>query len=317
MMIIDGLVVSNLERELLLQMQKGGLTAANCTTCVWDDFQSTMKNVADLKKLIRDNSDIAMQIYSVADIDKAKETGKVGIIVGWQNSTGFGDYLPHVNTFAELGLRIVQLTYNTANTAGCGCYESIDRGLTDFGRDLVDALHENRILVDLSHVGSVTARDVIDYASRPVAFSHCCPRALKDHPRNKSDAEIRYIIDKDGFCGVASVPHFLARGTESDVHDFAKAVAHVVNIAGDERIGIGTDIAQGWGPDWFEMIAVDKGYGRRLTSFAEAPVLKGLERLDCYPNMLDALAKAGLNSRVIENVVGRNWYEFLKSTWAQ
>src|SRR5690606_27100387 len=140
---------------------------------------------------IRENRDIAMEIRTADDIEMAKASGKVGIILGWQNSTGFGDNLDYVPVYAELGLRIVQLTYNTANFAGSGCYETVDRGLTDFGRDLVDALSENRILVDLSHVGPVTSRDVIDHSKTPVAISHCCPLALKDHPRNKSDEDIR------------------------------------------------------------------------------------------------------------------------------
>jgi membrane dipeptidase len=314
-LIIDGLVVSRWDRNLFADMQTGGLSAANCTCCIWEGFEATMKNVADLRRLIEENADIVTQVFTAADIDRARAEKKVGIILGWQNSTGFGDYLPFVATFAELGLRIVQLTYNTANMAGCGCYESVDRGLTDFGRDLVSELHKRRILIDLSHVGSKTARDVIDFSSKPVAYSHCCPSALKDHPRNKSDEEIRYIVDRGGFVGVAGVPHFLARGVQSDVDDMANAVAHVINAAGEDMVGIGTDVTQGQGPDFFESISLDKGYGRRLTSFADLPILRGFERLNNYGNIVAALERKGLSERVIDKVIGRNWYRFLNEVW--
>lgn len=314
-MFIDGLVISKLDGAMLSDMQRGGLTAANCTCSVWEDFQGTMKNIAEIKRLISNNKDKAIQIYSTDDIDRAKREGKVGIILGWQNSSGIDTNLDYVALFAELGLRIVQLTYNTANYAGCGCYETVDRGLTDFGRDLVDELAANRILVDLSHVGPVTSRDVVDHTSGPFAITHCCPSALKQHPRNKSDEEIRHVIDKGGFVGVAGVPHFLPSGIESSVDDFARAIAHIVNVAGEDHVGIGTDITQGYGPDFYEWIALDKGNGRRLTSFADAPILRGFESLDQYPNIVAALERAGMNSRVVEKVMGVNWYNFLRSSW--
>ena len=133
-----------------------------------------------------DNADCILQVYTVEDIKKAQKEGRVGIILGWQNSSGFDDYLPFVRIFHELGLRIVQLTYNTANAAGCGCYESRDGGLTDYGRDFVHTMNEVGILIDLNHVGRNTATDVINVSHRPVAYTHCCPSALKEHPRIKA-----------------------------------------------------------------------------------------------------------------------------------
>src|ERR1700692_1940129 len=121
----------------------------------------------------------------------AKTEGKTGVILGWQNAVGFDDHLPFIEVAYELGLRIVQMTYNTATSVGGGCYESNDGGLTDFGRDVVDEFNRLGILVDLSHVGSKTAADVIAYSKKPVAYTHCLPAAVNGHPRNKSDQEWR------------------------------------------------------------------------------------------------------------------------------
>ena len=51
LMIIDGLVVSNWSREVFEDMRRGGVTAANCTCCVWEDFRRTMENLAQWKAL--------------------------------------------------------------------------------------------------------------------------------------------------------------------------------------------------------------------------------------------------------------------------
>lgn len=313
--VVDGLIVSRWHRPVFEAMRDGGLSAANCTCSVWEDFPTTMKAMADWKQWIRENSDLLMQAYTTEDIRQAKETGKVGIILGWQNSTGFGDYLPLVDIYHEIGLRIVQLTYNTTNTVGSGCYESVDTGLTDFGRDLVDALNRVGIVIDLSHVGMKTARDAILYSKQPVTFSHCLPAALKQHPRNKSDEDIRLIAERGGFVGVTFFPPFLKRGTASTIDDFLDAVEHVINIAGENQTGIGTDFTQDHDESFFDYITRDKGYGRKLTSFGEIINPEGIRRIEHYPNLTEAMERRGWPEDRIERVMGENWIGYLRSVW--
>src|SRR6516225_8316765 len=135
--VIDGLIISDFNRAVFEDMRKGGLTAANCTCCVWENFTETMRNVARWKKLLRENSDLITQVYTTADIVRAKAEGKTGIILGWQNVTGIEDQLGYLELFKELGINIVQMAYNTQNLVGAGCYESKDGGLSDFGRESV------------------------------------------------------------------------------------------------------------------------------------------------------------------------------------
>ena len=81
----------------------------------------------------------------------------------------------------------MQITYNTQNLSGSGCYESMDRGLSDFGREVIDEMNNEGIVIDLSHVGEKTSEEVIRHSKKPVAYSHCCPRSLLNHLRNKSN----------------------------------------------------------------------------------------------------------------------------------
>jgi membrane dipeptidase len=313
--VFDGLVVSNFNRRVFEDMAAGGITAANCTCCIWEDFEATALNVARWKRWIGENSDLLMQASSVADIRRAKENGKVGIVLGWQNSSGYGDNLDYVPFFAELGVRIVQLTYNTANSVGCGCYESRDGGLTDFGRDLIEAMNRAGVLVDLSHVGPNTSRDAIEASKKPVAYSHCAPAGLKEHPRNKSDQQIRFIADRGGFVGVTMFPAFLARGAASSVEDYVDAIDHVLNIAGEEQVGVGTDMTQEQPPAFFDWITRDKGNGRRLVEFGEALELDGFRRLRDFPNLTAAMERRGWPEARIERVLGGNWLRLLGEVW--
>src|SRR5215475_109366 len=99
--VIDGLIISNFERAVFADMRKGGLTAANCTCCIWEGFTETMRNVMRWKRWIRDNADLLTQVYTTADIQRAKAEGRTGIILGWQNLTGIEDQLGYLGLFKE------------------------------------------------------------------------------------------------------------------------------------------------------------------------------------------------------------------------
>ena len=128
--VIDGLIIAKWNRELFEDMRKGGLTAANCTVSVWEGFQATVNNIAASQKLIRENSDLVMPVRTTADIRRAKEQGKTGILFGFQNAHAFEDQLGYIEIFKQLGVGVVQMCYNTQNLVGTGCYER-DGGLSD------------------------------------------------------------------------------------------------------------------------------------------------------------------------------------------
>ena len=170
--VIDGLIISDFGRPVFEDMRKAGLTAANCTCCVWENFTETMRNVMRWKTYLRDHTDLITQIYTTADIRAAKEAGKTGIILGWQNITGIEDQIGYLGLFKELGVGIIQMAYNTQNLVGTGCYESRDGGLSDFGHDVLAEMNRLGVLADLSHVGPKTSEDVIVASKQRVAYSH-------------------------------------------------------------------------------------------------------------------------------------------------
>jgi membrane dipeptidase len=133
------------------------LTAANCTCSIWEGFADTMRNVAQWKRWFADNADLITPVRTAADIGRAKAAGKSGIILGFQNTSAFEDQLGYIELFKELGVGVVQITYNTQNLSGAGCYERRDTGLSGFGHEVVAEMNRVGILCDLSHVGAATS----------------------------------------------------------------------------------------------------------------------------------------------------------------
>ena len=313
--IVDGLIIANFTREVFEDMRRGGITAANCTCCVWENFRDTMENVARWKRLFHENADIITQVHTTEDIHRAKREGKTGIILGWQNIAGIEDQIGFLQLFKELGVGVMQMAYNTQNLVGCGCYEKNDSGLSDFGREAVAEMNRLGILCDLSHVGPRTSEDVIRASKKPVAYTHCLPMGLKQHPRNKTDEQLKFIAESGGFIGVTMFPPFLKRGPKSTVDDYVEAIEYCMNIAGEDQVGIGTDHTQGYGQEFFDWITHDKGYGRRLTNFGDVINPEGIKTIGEWPNLTAAMEKRGWKAARIEAVIGQNWLKLLRTVW--
>lgn len=316
LVVIDGLIISKWGREVFLDMRKGGITAANCTVSVWEGFQQTINNIIDMRRHIINNSDILCEVYSTADIKQAKEKGKTGIILGFQNAHAFEDNLGYIRVFKDLGVGIVQMAYNTQNLVCTGCYEK-DEGISDYGREVVKEMNRVGILCDLSHVGAQSAHDVIEISQKPVCYSHCLPAGLKEHPRNKSDEDISFIAKHNGFVGVTMFPPFLAKGIKATVDDYVAAIDYIVNLVGEDRVGVGTDFTQGYGPDFFNWITHDKGNGRKLTEFGKIINPEGMRVIGDFPNLTAAMQKANWHEKKIEKIMGMNWVNLLKEVWEE
>ena len=317
LIVFDGLIVSNWSRKIFENMREGGLTGANCTCCVWENFAGTMQNIAEWKKRFDAEADLITQAYTTADIRAAKAAGKTAIALGFQNVSAFEDQIGYIRLFKELGVGIVQMAYNTQNLIGSGCYESHDGGLSDFGREAVAEMNRVGIMCDLSHVGAKTSQDVIDVSDKPVCYSHIAPAGLKNHPRNKTDIQIRTIVEKGGFVGVTMFPPFLKRGTDSTVDDYVEAMDYIINIAGEDAVGYGTDFTQGYDRPFFDWITMDKGYARKLTEFGEILSLEGIGCIGETSNLTAAMERAGWREPRIRKVMGENWLRVLKDVWGE
>ena len=317
--VIDGLQCCDFDRALMEEALRGGVTAINCSAVLWENFHGGIDIITGWKRLIQENADIAMFVRSVADIHAAKAAGKLGIILGWQNTSPLEDRLDYIEVFKDLGVGIMQLTYNTQNYSGAGYLEATDSGLTGFGQEVVAEMNRVGVLCDLSHVGEKTSADAINHSTLPCAITHCLPRALKDVPRNKSDELFRLCADKGGIIGVSLFSPGLAAGNDANVADVIDAMAYMLDLVGEDHVAIGTDFSLNRprpGP-WQSWAARDKGTARTITAFNSIKINKpeGIRRIDEFPNMTGEMQSRGWSEERILKILSGNWLRLLGDVW--
>lgn len=181
-----------------------------------------------------------LRVSDSLDLERAKSEGKVGILMGMQNSAHFQN-VADVAEFHRLGQRVSQLTYNSANAIGTGCMERTDEGLTDFGVQIVRAMNQTRMVVDISHAGDRTSMDAIELSGKPVLVTHANCRALVPHPRCKSDGVIKAMARAGGVIGITGVRQFVRQAENANIEDALDHFDHVARVAGVEALGIGSD----------------------------------------------------------------------------
>ena len=315
--VFDGLNICNWSREIFEEWRQGGITAVSCTCGLWENFRDSVARVIEWNRHFEANRDLILQVHTTADVYRAKTEGRTGVVLSWQNTAGIEDRIDFLQIFAQLGVKIMQLTYNTQNYSGSGYTELRDSGLTGFGREAVDEMARVGIVCDLSHVGPQTSADVIAYAKKSPCFSHVLPAGMKDVKRNKSDELLRAIGARGGMVGLSQFGPFMQKGNESTIDDYVAAMEYVIDIAGEDNVGVGSDASQGHGrPSAFmEWCNKDKGYARVLTPFGSDKVVKPLGRLAERAKLGDAMARAGWSDRRMRKVLGENWIRYLKMVW--
>ncbi|KAL5335708.1 hypothetical protein BJX70DRAFT_390526 [Aspergillus crustosus] len=300
----DGLNIANYSREIFSAWHEGGITGVSCTCGIWEGFRESIRNVVQWKKWFEEHSDLITQAHSVRDIRAAKAAGKTAVLLSWQNTAGIEDQIDYLRVFRDLGLRRIGYT------------ELRDSGLTGFGRQVVDEMAKLGIVCDLSHVGPVITRDVIEYApaDNPPCFSHVPPGGLKDHPRNKSDELIRLLGSKGGFVGLSQFGPHMEKGNESTIDDYVTALDYVIGLIGEDLVGVGSDASEGHArpSEFMAWRNLDKGYARRLTPWGSQTVVKPLGKLKDRAELAKAMARAGWEETKIVKVLGENWLKYLE-----
>ncbi|CDN51287.1 dipeptidase [Neorhizobium galegae] len=317
--IVDGLQTCQWSRSIFEEMRAGGLTAVNVSSLLWENFREGIAYVSEWKRFLRENDDILRPVRTVADIHAAKAENKTGIIIGWQNTSPLEDKLDYVEIFKDLGVGIMQLTYNTQNYSGAGYLEEVDSGLTGFGKEVLAEMNRVGVLCDLSHVGDKTTADVIAQSKSPVCISHILPRALKDVKRNKPDELFTACAQKGGIIGVSLFAPGLAAGNDATVEDYLDAMAYIIDLVGEDHVGIGTDFSLDRprpGP-WLLWANKDKGTARRLTEFGSVKISKpkGIERMTELPNLTARMLARGWSEDLVLKLLGKNWLRVLGKAW--
>jgi membrane dipeptidase len=317
--VIDGSIVIDMVPDHFERVRAGNVTAVNHTvTDPYADLLTSLKEIEFCRRWIAENAEHALLVRSVADIHEAKRSGREGVIFGPQNTEMIGTDLAFLGTFYDLGVRILQLTYQRQNWVGSGCGEKRDGGLTTFGRKMVGAMDELGILVDLSHCGAVTSRDAIELSRNPVIFSHAHPSAIAPNVRAKDDDLLRAMAAKGGVIGVTALSAFCCDPARPKVRpglaDMVKHIRYLVDLLGIDHVGVALDFEETNTPEHYE--ASVKLHPEIQSGWAyEEKRIHDLTEVKDLPNLTRAMVVAGFTDDEIRKVLGLNFMRVFKHVW--
>lgn len=311
---VDGMQSGYYTREQFEAQARGGLAAATVTVGVWEDFPEAIDAVIGWRRLIERNADLATVVRSSTEIARAESEGRVGLLLGFQNSNFVGDRLDRLEAFYDLGVRVVQLTYNNATHAAAGCYEETDGGLTRFGTNLVAELNRLGMLVDLSHVGDRSSADTIEASSAPVAFTHANPRDLYDHPRNKPTWLLRKLAERGGVIGCTLYPNLIGPQHSATLASWCAMVARTTDLVGVEHVAIGSDLGGCYDSD--QMDRLRSGYwthevdaGAAVAGSPDLAEPTWLPDLAYATELEQGLSDCGFGADDLARVLRGNWLD--------
>lgn len=314
--VVDGLQSSNFDRQRFEEIRAGGIDCVHASIVIWEDARTALDILGKFNRLFREHSDIIAKATTGEEVRQIAASGRVAVILGFQNASPFEDDLDMVEIFHTLGVRFLQLTYNIQNHVGASCYDPVDPGVSRFGRYVIGEMNRLGMVVDLSHVGERTTLDAIEISERPVSITHANPASVWDHPRNKSDTVLRALSENGGILGVAPYPH-LTGGNLVSRREWCEMVLRAAEITGIDHIGIGSDSCAGWDDEKLKWIRKGRWSHENQLGPATPDAQGWLPWPDFFqtpaefPSLEEGLREVGFSPEEVDKIVGGNWMRLI------
>jgi len=281
-----------------------------------DAYLSTLRFISLWNGLIANNDEGLMRIDSVADLERVNTSGKVGVLLGVQNSEHF-QTVDDVDFFRGLGQRVSQLTYNTRNLIGNGSTERRDEGLSDFGVAIVARMNKVGMAVDVSHCGDRTTLDAFEVSKKPVLITHSNCRALvPGHPRLKTDEAIKKMAASGGVMGITGVRMFVKADEPTTIEHVLDHFDHVAKLVGVEHLGLGSDMDL----DGYDDMPAEENKRLRASykdsyGFRDKIDIEGLDHPKRVFDLTEGLIRRKYSDQNIELILGGNFKRVLAQIW--
>jgi membrane dipeptidase len=280
-------------------------------------YDDALSFIAAWSGFVGRNTEVFSLVGTAQDIDRAKLGRKIAVIIGLQNADEFRDP-KDVKAFYELGLRCAQLTYNSQNLIGSGSTDRVDGGISDYGVQIIKAMNEVGMLIDVSHSGDRTTLEAIELSPKPIAFTHSNCRALNNHPRLKTDEAIRKLAEKGGVMGITGVRNFVKDKEPTTVEDIVDHIDYVAKLVGIEHVGIGSDSdLMGYDHMPAEQYKQLKAGYKASYAFRDKIDTDGFNHPRKIYDLTDSLMRRGYSDNNIQGVLGGNFRRLLGSMWIE
>ena len=315
---IDNLQYCKWTREVFQINREAKLDAVHVTIVYHEDYNELLNKIKEWDTFFKENSDIIFLGKSFKDIEKANKENKTAIFFGFQNCSPIEDDIGLVEKVHEHGCRFMQLTYNNQSLLATGCYEKLDSGVTNFGKEVIKEMNRVGIVIDMSHSAEKSTYDAIEISEKPIAITHANPFFWHQAKRNKSDQLLKTLSDNDGMLGLSLYPHHLKDNTNCTLESFCEMTARTADLMGVEKIGIGSDLCLNQPDSVVEWMrngtwSKNKNYGegsKNKSGFPKQP--KWFEDARGFKNLENGLKKVGFNEKEINGILGNNWFNFYK-----
>ncbi|WP_192847723.1 dipeptidase [Sulfobacillus thermosulfidooxidans] len=237
------------------------------------------------------SSDV-VHVFDKASLDRVLSSDKIGVVMSIEGSEAVGTDPRLVRVLYRLGFRLMSLTWNERNALADGAGEDPGGGgVSRAGRLIIQEINRIGMVLDVSHLSHAAFWDVMEISQRPVIASHSNCRALADHRRNLTDAQILALARHGGIQGLTFVREFL--GGAQDVDRVVDHAQHHLDLVGDDRhLGLGSD---------FDGV--------------EKPVT-GLEDVTRLSVLADRMSDRGIPDETIERIFGGNYLRFFLERWS-
>ena len=246
------------------RMKEGGLDAIFFAIFVWqgertpEGNEDAKEKALDMFDIIHENlekhSELADLALTADDAYRIEKEGKRAVFIGMENGYPIGNDLSLIKTYYDLGARYMTLCWSMNNDI---CDSSTDLegpehgGLSDFGRKVVAEMNRLGMIVDVSHISDEAFDDVLEVTTAPVIASHSGARAIHDHPRHLDDTMLKKLAVNGGVINVLFMyvkePDSDGSGEDATVADVVDHIDHIVEVAGIDHVGIGSDFDGGGG----------------------------------------------------------------------
>jgi len=239
------------------------------------------------QRFINENQDGVFLIRCQQDLNQLPSPDKLGILLCVEGGEVLGESLFMLDIIYELGVRALGLTWNQRNALADGVGEQTNSRLTRLGQSVIRRMNELGMLIDVSHLNEAGFWNVLELSTAPIVASHSCAYAVCEHPRNLTDEQLKALARNHGLVGVNFYARFLTEKGEATLDHVVQHIAHIAEVAGVETIGLGSD----------------------FDGIDQAP--RGLEDATKYPNLAEALRKAGFCEEEITQIFFKNFRRLL------
>jgi membrane dipeptidase len=310
-------------------VSESGLSALHLTVgpvgtlSALQSFEKIVRDVTRWEREIDDHPEVFSRVRKAEDIFLARESGRTGLIYGLQDGVSFEDDIERLPALRQIGVRVIQPTYNRRNLLGDGCMEPGNAGLSRNGLIAMERMNELGITVDLSHCGRRTAADAIRVSKRPLGFTHTGCYALAEHPRHRTDEEIRAVSASGGVTGIFIMP-YLAKGKQPTAADVIRHLEHAINVGGEDHVSLGTDgtvspsvLTEEYKEHFREMTRKRKEAGIAAPFETEEGYLfaNDLNTPRRFETLAGMLLERGHSESRVEKIMGANVLRLFTDTW--